>query len=99
MNEKMNEDKHCYVFVGRVGRFCPMQPGAGGGILLREGKTKDGDIKYDAATGSKGYRWLESETVKLMGLEDKIDKNFYISMVDDAVDAISKYGDFEWFIS
>lgn len=99
MNEKMKKDKHSYVFVGRVGRFCPMQPGAGGGILLREGKTKDGDIKYDAATGSKGYRWLESETVKLMGLEDKIDKNFYISMVDDAVDAISKYGDFEWFIS
>lgn len=47
---------HKYVFVGKVGQFCPVKSGTGGGILL----AKRGN-KYDAATGSKGYRWLESE--------------------------------------
>jgi hypothetical protein len=44
---------HNYRFIGKVGQFCPIKPGCGGGLLMRE---KDG--KYYAATGSKGYRWL-----------------------------------------
>ena len=36
-----------------------MKDGYGAGLLMRE---KDG--KYYAATGSKGYRWMESEMVK-----------------------------------
>lgn len=87
-------DGHCYRFVGKVGRFCPIKPGHGGGVLLRE---KDG--KYYAATGSKGYRWLESETVKMLGKEDSIDRSYYDKLVDDAVEAIAKYGDFEWFVA
>lgn len=71
-----------------------MLPGKGGGLLCRE---KDG--KYYAATGSKGYRWLEAEMVKTLGLEEFIDRGYYNSLVDDAVDDISKYGDFEWFVS
>lgn len=94
MNEGLNEDEHDYQFVGRAGQFCPMKPGTGGGILLRE---KDG--KYSAATGSKGYRWLESEVVKALGKEKDIDRGYYISLVDDAVNDISEYGDFEQFIS
>lgn len=85
---------HNYIFVGKVGQFCPIKDGRGGGILLRE---KDG--KYYAATGSKGYRWLESEMVKELGKEDSIDESYYIKMVDDAVETISSYGDFEWFVS
>ena len=83
---------HNYIFIGKVGQFCPIKPGCGGGILLRE---KDG--KYSAATGSKGYRWLESEMVKTLKKEADIDKSYYIKLVDDAVDAISEFGDFEWF--
>ena len=30
---------HNYIFIGKVSRFCPMKPGSGGGLLLRE---KDG---------------------------------------------------------
>ena len=84
---------HDYKFVGKVGNFCPILPGKGGGLLTRE---KDG--KYYAATGSKGYRWLESEIVKGVN-EEYIDLSYYNKLVDEAVETISQYGDFEWFIS
>jgi hypothetical protein len=86
-------------FIGRVGSFCPIKPGCGGGELLREAKDKDGNIKYAAATGTKGYFWMEAEMVKVLGKEDDIDRSYYIKLVDDAKDTISKYGDFEWFVS
>lgn len=85
---------HKYVFVGKVGQFCPIKEGCGGGVLLRE---KDG--KYYAATGSKGYRWLESEMVKELHKESDIDRRYYNKLVDEAVETISKYGDFEAFIA
>lgn len=84
---------HDYQFVGRVGNFCPILPGHGGGLLVRE---KDG--KYYAATGSKGYRWLESETVRGVN-EEFIDRSYYNNLVDDAIATINNYGDFEWFVS
>lgn len=77
---------HNYVFVGRAGAFCPMLPGSGGGILYRFA-----DGKYFAVTGTKGYRWMESEVVKLNGLEDKIDKGYFKNLVDEAVYEIEKY--------
>lgn len=99
MNEGLPEDDHDYRFIGKVSSFCPIKPGCGGGELLREGKDKDGNLKYSSATGAKGYRWLESETVKKFGKEDDIDKSYYNKLVDGAVEAISQYGDFEWFVS
>lgn len=99
MNETLPEGEHDYHFVGKVGSFCPIEPGYGGGELLREAKDKDGNIKYAAATGTKGYRWLESETVKVLGKEGDIDLSYYNKMVDVAVEAISQYGDFEMFVS
>lgn len=96
---KLIDDGHNRVFVGKIGQFCPMKPGSNGGILLREGKDKNGNVKYDAAVGSKGYRWLESEMVKKLALEDSIDRSYYDTMVDKAVEVISQYGDFEWFIA
>ena len=98
-NEKLPEGEHHYVFVGKVGNFCPIKPGCGGGELLREGKDKEGNIKYASATGAKGYRWLESENVREYGKVDDIDREYYNKLVDDAVETISKYGDFEWFVS
>lgn len=99
MNENLPEGEHNYQFIGKVGLFCPIKPGCGGGELLREGKDKDGNIKYSSATGAKGYRWLESEVVKTLGKEGDIDRSYYDKLVDDAVEAISQYGDFEWFVS
>ena len=91
---KMIETGHDLRFVGRVGQFCPIKPGRGGGILYR---VNDG--KNFAATGTDGYRWLESEMVKVLGKEDDIDHSYYIKLVDDAKDAIAEYGDFEYFVS
>ena len=85
---------HDYRFVGRVGEFCPVMPGYGGGILCREQKGK-----FYAATGTTGFRWLESEIMKVKGNTDFIDRDYYRKLVDDAKDAISEYGDFEWFVS
>lgn len=85
---------HNYIFIGKVGQFCPIKPGCGGGLLKRE---KDG--KYYAVTGSSNYRWLESEMVKILHKEFDIDEGYYRNLVDDAVETISKYGDFEMFVA
>ena len=86
-------------FVGRIGLFCPIKPGHGGKELLRVSKDKDGNVKYDAATGTKGYYWLESEAVKTLGKEDDIDRSYYDKLVDNAIETISQYGDFNWFVA
>ena len=83
---------HNYRFIGKVGLFCPIKPGCGGGILLAQ----RGD-KYYAATGSSGYRWLESEVVKKLNKEDDIDISYYESLAQAAIETISQYGDFNEF--
>ena len=60
---------------------------------------RENDGKYYAAASTKGYRWLESEIVRELGKENDIDYSYYNALVDDAVDTISKYGDFERFVS
>lgn len=94
MNEGLNEGEHSYQFVGRVGSFCPIKEGCGGGVLYR----CDND-KYYAATGTKGYRWLEAEYVQNQGKEDDIDISYYDKMVDEASKTITAYGDLNWFVS
>lgn len=92
LSEKIKEG-HEYKFVGKTGQFCPIKPGLGGGILYRYDKGK-----YNAASGTTGYRWLESEMIRGVN-EDAIDISYYRKLVDDAVETISKYGDAEWFMS
>lgn len=87
------ESGHDYRFVGKVGNFCPILPGNGGGLLVR-----DQNGKMYNVTGTTGYRWLESELVRGND-ESIIDKSYYNSLVDAAVETISQYGDFEWFVS
>jgi hypothetical protein len=82
------------IFVGRAGAFVPVREGTGGGALLRG---KDGI--YHAATGTKGYFWKEADVVKALGLEEDVDKAYFSKLINDAVDNVSKYGDFEWFTS
>lgn len=94
MNENLPEGEDDLHFVGRAGLFCPVLPGAGGGLLMRE---KEG--KYYAASGTKGYRWLESEMVETLGKQDQIDRSYYESLVEDAKANLAKYGDVEWFLS
>lgn len=109
MNEDLPEGEHDYHFIGRVGSFCPIKPGCGGADLVRTSTAKDGTVKYDSVTGTKGYRWLEAETVRLLGKEKDIDRSYYDEMVNAAIygkgtgkdrkPGISDFGDFERFVA
>lgn len=90
MNENLPEDEHNYVFVGRVGLFTPVKAGCNGGILLRDA----GNGKYAAATGSKGYRWVESETIRGTEREQDVDTGYFDKMVTEAINTINEYGNY-----
>jgi len=86
---------HHYLFVGKAGEFMPVKPGCGGGLLVR----KESDGGFGFATGAKGYRWLESETLqKFDNWRDYIDIRYFRGLVDEAVETVSKYVDFEMFV-
>lgn len=94
----MGSEESCdYRFVGKTGAFCPMLKC--GGILVREGVDKEGNVKYSSVVGTKDYKWLEAETVKGTELEESIDYGYFRNLVDDALASIKKFGDSEWFVS
>jgi hypothetical protein len=84
-------------FVGKAGAFTPIEPGYGGGRLMRE---KDG--KFSAVTGTKDWFWLESEMVQLLDLEKYVDVKYFERLVNNAIDTISKFTDdthtIDWFL-
>jgi len=94
LNEHLAEGEHNYHFIGKAGCFTPVLPGCGGGELMRLQNDK-----YYAVTGTKGYRWMESEVVKALQKEDDIDRNYYNELVNQAIADISEFGDFEWFVA
>jgi hypothetical protein len=91
---KRIDELHDYHFIGAVGQFCPIKKGLGAGTLVR-GKNK----VYSSLSGTKGYRWLESEQVRTLGKDKEIDKSYFRELVDKAYAEISKYGDAEEFIN
>lgn len=97
--EEICEGYHNRRFIGKVGRFCPIKPGCGGGVLLRESVDNDGNVKYAAPPGTKDTRWLESEMVETLGKETIVDISYYNGLVDAAIDTLNKFGDFEHFVS
>lgn len=97
--EDLISEGHNRIFIGKVGNFCPIKTGCNGGLLQREGVDKNGNVKYDSATGASGYRWLEAEMVKELGKEDDIDLRYFDALADAAVKEISKYGNFEEFVA
>ncbi len=93
MNEELPEGEHQYKFVGKVGSFLPIKPGKGGGLLMR-----DQNGKMYSAEGAKGYRWLETEVVQNLRMEDDIDISYYAVMADKAVAHIEEFGEFSWLV-
>ena len=87
-------------FVGRIGMFVPLKPGTGGGTLLRVTdvtvKDEDGNPTVEkrdyAVTGTKGYEWLEAETVRELGLEKHIDYSYFEKLVEKAREALVNVG-------
>ena len=93
--DEMIAEGHNYVFVGKAGEFVPVKSGYGGGLLMR----KDTDDSYGYATGAKGYRWLESESLKnLDNWKEYIDIRYFRGLCDDALAEINKFGDAELFV-
>ena len=91
-NENLGEGEHDYRFVGKVGSFTPIKEGRGGAQLIRVANDK----AY-AVTGTKGYRWLESSDVRLLG-EEAIDRTYFDNLVQDARDKLSNFGDVDEFL-
>jgi hypothetical protein len=73
-------------YIGRSGAFVPVIQG--GGTLWRE---KDG--KFSALAGTKGYRFVEAETMKEVGLDGAIDYSYFRALSDKARDTIAKWTD------
>jgi hypothetical protein len=94
LNEIIKEG-HAYSFVGKDGEFMPVKSGAGGGLLMRN--DSDSDSK-SSVTGTKGYRWVESETLQNNERwKEFIDIRYFRGLVDEAISAIGQFGDFEMF--
>lgn len=80
------------IFIGRVGQFTPVTQGGGSLYRVKEGK------RY-AASGTKGYKWLETETVVYRNDLSIINRDYYISKCNDAIDVLKSFGDYEWFVN
>ena len=100
-NENLNEDEHNYIFVGKVGSFCPVKDGCDGGHLMRYNERTE---KYDSVTGTKKdkglYRWMEAYEVEKLGdswWRENVDFDYYDSLVTKAIKAISEYTDYIQF--
>lgn len=89
--DKLNEDK--LWFVGKTGRFYPMNPGFGGNLVRVK------DDKHFAVSGTKGFYWMEADMVEKLGLEKEIDGAYYENLINEAIETIKKFGDYEWFVS
>ncbi len=89
----MNDEK--MHFVGKGGLFTPIEPGMGGGQLVR---IVDDNVKPAAVQGTKGWYWLESDMVETLGKEDVIDDSYFETLVNEAIDTLKKFGDVEWFL-
>ena len=86
---------HNYKFVGRVGLFCPIVSGKGGGILLRKGTNGS----YSSVAGTKGWRWLEAHEVKRLNYEEYIELGYFRDLASVAMETIEKFGSFDGFVN
>ena len=77
-------------FVGRTGRFTPVQEGQNGAMLYRVK-----DDKHYKVTGTSGYLWMESEMARERGA--KVNMDYFLKLQDEAVGALNKFGDARWF--
>lgn len=92
-------DKEVDKYIGRVGQFTPVLTGKGAHLY----RVNDG--KRYAASGSTNketkerYDWLESKEVFNNHLEGIINKSFYISKCNDAIDTLNKFGNYDQFVT
>jgi hypothetical protein len=103
VQKPMEEDRgiDAMQFVGRIGRFVPVTPESGGGILYRVADIeKDGVIETRkfAVTGTKNFFWLEASVAESMGSDVEIDQSYFEDMLTKAWLSLEKFGDVETFL-
>jgi hypothetical protein len=79
-------------FVGKTGRFVPVVEEFGGGTLYR--------VKEDklyTVTGTSGYVWTEAAVAARVGL-DIVNFDYADGLVEDALKAINKFGNYDDFV-
>lgn len=92
------------VHVGRTGSFFPVTTGGGELVKLKH-EDVEGQKPY-SVTGTKGYKWLEAETIKIQNeidmpffdpeiLSGLIDMSYYNELVENAKQTISKFVPYE----
>lgn len=84
-------------FVGRIGRFLPVTPESGGGILYRVAEV-DGEVKRYAVSGTKGFFWIEASVAEAQGGSVEVDESYFETLLRQAYVAIEKYGDADAFM-
>ena len=104
--DEMISTGHKMNFIGKVGKFCPIKPGCGGGDLL----CLNDMGSYVSPSGCKEWKWMESEYVIKNHLEDCIDMDYFEKLNAAAIKAIIDstkpdpkkgyigYGDYHGFI-
>lgn len=91
---------HNYQFVGRIGQFTPVLPGNSGGTLVRIKEGKAYAVQGTKKPDGTPYKWIESEVAEVLpNINSIVDRSYYINLVDKAIEAISQYGDYDWFVS
>lgn len=104
--DEMISTGHKMTFIGKVGKFCPVKPGCGGGDLLCLNEQGN----YVSPSGCKGWKWMEADYVIQNHLEDCVDMNYFEELNAAAIKAIvdstkpdpkkgyEGYGDYHGFI-
>lgn len=77
-------------FVGRTGRFVPVEEGQNGAVLYRIK-----DDKHYAVTGTKGYLWVEADMAVTQ--KSKVNMMYFERLADEAEKTLGKFGDFDKF--
>ncbi|MBF1307851.1 MAG: hypothetical protein HXN00_00185 [Porphyromonadaceae bacterium] len=96
-------DENDRKFVGRVGRFIPVNPDTpGAGRLVRENHRVDKEgnevVSYGDVGGCKGYLWLDYEDAG-DDWRAKLDNRYGRELVDAARGQIQKYTDVDTFLT
>lgn len=77
---------HNYIYIGKIGSFVPILEGCNGANIVNYNSNT---CRYGAVTGTKGYRWLETEYVAENHLEDRIDMGYYDERIEDLKEEVA----------
>ena len=96
-SDATDADEENMKFVGKVGSFVPVTKYGGSLVRVAPGKRS-------YVSGTKGYRWMLTEDLKLLGkdfeeVKDIVDYSYFDDMLNKAKDAVNKFVDYDYFVN